>query len=525
MVGELRYTPMDEIVQIREHLRSSFNAGVAKPISFRKEQLLQLAYMLQDNTELFQEALKKDLGRPIFETRMTDVFGIIGEALYAYKNIDSWVKPEKPPFDVQWFAFSPTLYKEPKGVALIISPFNYPVGSFAPITGAIAAGCAVVLKPSEKTPASSQLLAELFPKYMNSDVYRVVNGSVEETTKKSVFLKIAVIFAMGSHSLHRFASRLRICARLSLVSNAGNGHVGRIIAAAAARHLTPVTLELGGKSPVIVDSNADFELAARRILWGKTLNAGQTCLAPDYLLIPRDAQATMVDAFRKEWKKFYGGDPRTSGSFSRICTDAHWERINGLLSHTKGDIAIGGDTDSSEKEIFGPILPIVPVPNVDAAIRYINSQCKQKTTLREHPLAIYVFSIDAKLRSYVREQTMSGSFLENDVILHGGSPALPFGGVGASGYGSHRGKFSFDAFTHFRSSFHSPKWIDYLLWMRFPPYTAKTLRKAQSSLMPPIPYPRPGETPPFNWKWWTMLACLFVLLAINQQRLIMLITG
>ncbi|KAF8579073.1 NAD-dependent aldehyde dehydrogenase [Ramaria rubella] len=504
MANELRYTPIDEIAQIHEHLRSSFRAGKAKSIAFRKEQLLQLAYMLQDNVALFQESLKKDLGRPVFESRMTDVFGVISEALYAYKNVDSWVKPEKPPFDVQWFAFSPVLHKEAKGVALIISPFNYPVGSITPITGAIAAGCAVVVKPSEKTPATSQLLAELFPRYMNSDLYRVLNGGVEETTE--------LLSLKWDHILYT-----------------GNGTVGRIIATAAARHLTPVTLELGGKSPVIVDSDADFELAARRILWGKTLNAGQTCLAPDYLLIPQDAQAKMVDAFKRESKKFFGDNARTSGSFSRICTDAHWERINGLLSNTKGNIAVGGDTDRAEKyiaptivqnvsfddslmteEIFGPILPIIPVPSVDAAIQYINEH--------DHPLAIYVFSNNDKLRSYVRERTLSGSFLENDTMLHGGSPVLPFGGVGASGYGSHRGKFSFDTFTHGRSSFHSPKWIDRIMRFRFPPYTETSLKTAQSYVMPPIPYPRPGDSKLINWKPWVLLATVLGLGTAYRQR-------
>ncbi|KAF8581488.1 aldehyde dehydrogenase [Ramaria rubella] len=516
MSSSLVYTPVGEIEQIRDTLRASFRAGKTKSIAFRKEQLLQLAYLFQDNIERFHDSLKKDLGRPVLETNLLDVSAIIGEALFVYKNVDKWVKPEKAPFDVTWFPFSPTIRKAPKGTVLIVTPFNYPLWCLTPIAGAIAAGCAVVVKPSEMTPATSQLLAELFPKYLDSSLYTIVNGAVEESTK--------LLSLQWDHIFYT-----------------GSGRVGRIIAAAAAKFVTPISLELGGKSPVVVDSNADFELAARRILWGKMMNSGQTCTAPDYLLIPQHAQVKLVEAFKKEWKKFYGDDARTSDSYARICAPSHWERIASLLSETNGEVVLGGETDRAEKyiaptivqnvafddslmrelvfphscfqassELFGPILAIVPVPDIKAAVDYVNS--------RDNPLALYIFSRDSKTREYVRENTLSGMVVENDVVLHGGSSVTPFGGVGASGYGSHKGKYSFDTFTHQRASFHSPKWIDLMMYIRFPPYTKKTLAKANSTVMPPIPYPRPGQKSS-SWKSWIVLAVTFGLIAASKERL------
>ncbi|KAF8585282.1 aldehyde dehydrogenase [Ramaria rubella] len=502
----LTYTPVDEIPQIREHLRASFRTGRAASIDYRKKQLLQLAYLFQDNIERFQEALQEDLGRPKLESNLFDLSVIINECVYAYKNIDSWTKPDKVAFNMNWFAFSPKVLKEPKGTVLIISPFNFPLYCLAPLSGAIAAGCAALLKPSELNPATSQLLADLFPKYMDNDMYKVVNGAVEETTK--------LLELQWDHILYT-----------------GSGRIGRIVATAAAKHLTPVTLELGGKCPAIVDENADFEIAARRLLWGKMTNAGQTCAAPDYIIIPQHVQHKFVAAIKKTWSKFYGSDPHTSNSFSRICTHNHWDRITGLLKDTQGDVILGGQTSRADKyiaptvvqnvsfndplmkeEIFGPILPIVPVHDVAAALDYINSH--------DHPLALYIFSKNAKLRDYVRRHTLSGSFLENDVLMNGGVSAVPFGGVGASGYGSHKGKYSFDMFTHSRAALRSPGWIDLLMGARFPPYTDETLKKLNATILPPIPYARPGAKEPLHWGRWVLLSLSLAVLAANHQRVL-----
>jgi len=441
-----------------------------------------------------------------------DISAIIGDAIYAYKNIDKWVKPEKAPFDLNYFAFSPTIYKEPKGVVLIISPFNYPIWCLGPITGAIAAGCAAVVKPSELTPATSQLLAELFPKYLDQDLYRIVNGAIDETTK--------ALSLPWDHILYT-----------------GSGRVGRIVATAAAKHLTPVTLELGGKSPVIVDSNVDFELTARRLLWGKSANCGQTCTAPDYVLIQADAQPKLIEALKKEYKRFFDDDPYKSNSYSRICAHSHWERINALLQETKGEVVIGGQTIKEEKyiaptvitsvtfddalmrdELFGPILPIITVPNHDVSLQYIKSH--------DTPLALYVFSKDSKFRAHIRKNTLSGSFLENDVILQGGSMTTPFGGVGPSGYGAHKGKYSFDTFVHHRPGFRSPRWIDSIaLSFRFPPYTAQNERKFARTMMSSIPYPDPDQpqAASFSWKPWLLVGAIVAFAAANKNKLMGLV--
>ncbi|KAF8531044.1 NAD-aldehyde dehydrogenase [Gautieria morchelliformis] len=505
-MASLVYTPVHDIPQIREHLRASFRRGRTDSVAYRKEQLLQLAYLFQDNVPRFQKALLADLGRPKIETNLFDLSIIISECMYAYKNIESWTKPEKVPFNINWFAFSPKVYKEPKGTVLIITPFNFPLYCLAPLTGAIAAGCAAVVKPSELTPATSALLTELFPKYLDNDLYRVVNGAVEETTK--------LLELQWDHILYT-----------------GGGRVGRVVATAAAIHLTPVTLELGGKCPAVVDSNADFDMAAKRILWGKMTNAGQTCVAPDYVLVPHHVQSKLVEAFKEHWFTFYGSDSHTSDSFSRICSENHWDRISGMLKNTQGDVILGGEMSKEDKfiaptvvtnvsftdslmkeEIFGPVLPIISVPDVDSALDYINSH--------DHPLALYAFSNDAKVCDYVRKRTLSGSFLANDLLLQANVSAVPFGGVGGSGYGSHKGKFSFDMFTHQRPVLRSPKWIDLLMSIRYPPYTDKSLKRANQAAMPKIPYPRPGESDSVNWMRWSVAAFTVVLVVANRHRVL-----
>ncbi|KAF8517607.1 aldehyde dehydrogenase [Hysterangium stoloniferum] len=486
-MSSLEYTSLEEIPKIREHLRASFRAGKALDVVYRKEQLLQLAYLIQDNTERLQDALYQDLGRPKHESNLFDLGVLLGECLYAYKHIERWLKPQSVPFNINWSAFSPRVYKQAKGTVLIITPFNFPLYCLAPITGAIAAGCSVVVKLSELTPSTSSLLAELFPKYLDPDMYRVVNGGIDENMK--------LLELQWDHS---------------------GGKVGKIVATAAAKHLTPVTLELGGKCPAIVDENADFEVAAKRLLWGKMVNAGQTCAAPDYILVVKGAEAKLIEALKKQHSNFYGTNPHTSSSFSRIISHGHWDRLSDVLKKTKGklpgQIITGGDRVREEKyiaptivqnvtaydslmqdEIFGPIFPIVSVPSIDTAVKYVNDH--------DHPLALYVFSKDAKVRGHVRKYTNSGAVVENDVMMHGSMPALPFGGVGPSGYGSHKGQHSFNTFVYQRPLLYSPNWLDLLLSIRFPPYTDATLKKINGVALPTIPYPRPGEKGGISWQW------------------------
>ncbi|KAL9710113.1 Hexadecenal dehydrogenase [Leucoagaricus gongylophorus] len=490
---ELRYTSLEEIEKIHANLRNGFCSGRSKIIEYRKYQLLQLAYMIQDNSQRFQDALAADLGRPSFESQFLEINGSIMEARNAWANVDKWAKPEKPSFSINFTPMRPVIYKEPKGVVLIMSPFNYPMWlTFSPLAGAIAAGNAVVIKPSESTPHVSSLLAELVSKYLDPELVAVVNGGIPETTR--------ILELPWDHILYT-----------------GNGRVGRIVSAAAAKYLTPVSLELGGKSPVFIDPNCDLETAAKRILWGKVVNAGQTCVAPDYVLVPKDFQDRFAGALQAVRDKFYPESVSTPGIYSRLITTQAFQRVKGLLDNTKGKIVFGGESNETTKfiaptlvkdvpfndslmseEIFGPILPIVPVKDVDEAIAFVNDN--------DHPLSLYVFSKDDAFKQKVFKRTQSGAAVANEVVIHPGIDGLPFGGTGPSGSGYHSGKYSFDMFTHLRSSLDAPSWIDWIIGWRFPPYTKRSYKGAARLLksLPPRPAgpPRTGAVNGAAKKWW-----------------------
>jgi aldehyde dehydrogenase (NAD+)/aldehyde dehydrogenase (NAD(P)+) len=502
---ELVYTPIEQIDKIHSDLKASFKNGKLKSVPYRKAQLLQLAYLVHDNIQRFQEALASDLGRPKVESNFLEINPTISECKQAYDSVSKWAKPESPAFSVNFFAFRPVIRKEAKGTVLIISPFNYPLWlSFVPLAGAIAAGNTVVLKPSEISTAVSSLITELIPQYIDHDVVRVVNGAVPETTK--------LLELHWDHILYT-----------------GGNAVGRIVSAAAAKHLTPVSLELGGKSPVVVDPACDLKTTARRLLWGKTVNAGQTCTSPDYVLVPKDFQDKLVDALKETYDTFYPEGPAKSDSFSRLVSPRHFARVKGLLDNTKGTIAIGGVADADKnyiaptivkdvrsddslmrEEIFGPILPIVPVDDVDEAIEFINA--------RDHPLALYVFSSDAAFKSKVFDNTQSGAAVANECIIHTGADGLPFGGIGQSGSGYHTGKFSFDMFTHLRASIDSPSWFDIVVSGRFPPYNSSKERSLNKVTFPSLP-PRASKRPGTNVKWWgSALFTLALAVAVLTKR-------
>ncbi|KAJ2928248.1 hypothetical protein H1R20_g8864, partial [Candolleomyces eurysporus] len=516
-MAELAYTPVDEIPKIHAELRAGFNSGKLKSIEYRKYQLLQLAYLVQENADRIEKALHSDLGRPAIESRLTaeilsiEINTTIGDALTAYENVEKWAKPEKPPFHLNWTLMKPTIYKEAKGVVVIISPFNYPVWlTLGILAGSIAAGNCTVLKPAESTPATSSLFAELVPKYLDNDLVRVINGAVPETTK--------ILELPWDHILYT-----------------GSGRVAKIVSAAAAKHLTPVTLELGGKSPVIIDPNCDLESAASRILWGKVVNAGQTCVAPDYILVPRSFQDTFVDALKKKYQEFYPGaeGPKKDDAYARIVTKQAWGRIKGLLDGTKGTVVIGGEVDEQGKyiaptivkdvpgddslmseEIFGPLLPIVPVEDIDEAIRYVNAH--------DHPLALYVFTKDDAVKKKVLTSTQSGAFSAGEVLIHPGVEGLPFGGIGPSGSGYHTGKYTFDTFTHFRAALDSPSWLDKILGFRYPPYSDKKLKATDrfKRKLPAKPTGPPTSlTTTSSWrKWWVFALAIAIAAGLTKRR-------
>jgi len=510
MSSNLIFTPLDEIPKIRSAAQKCFKSGKARSIPYRKEQLLHLGYMFQDNSELFQQALASDLGRPATESIFLELDVISGQILNAYQNVEKWTKPDGVPFDVNFFFMGPKILKEPKGTVLIIGPFNFPIlCNIRPLIGAISAGCSAVIKPSELAPATSALFAELIPRYLDPELYYVVNGGVPETTK--------LLELQWDHIMYT-----------------GNGHVGRIVAAAAAKHLTPVTLELGGKSPVIIDPNTDLALAAKRLLWGKAANAGQTCLAPDYILCPPSAQDELIAGFQAASNTFYPTSEDARTSMSRIVAPYHFDRLKNLLDSTSGTIVVGGETDKADlwiaptvvksvkeddvlmqNEIFGPILPIILIKDVDSAIEFINA--------RDHPLALYVFSDNPKFKSKVVENTLSGSIIMNDTLLQAAIDELPIGGVGASGYGSYGGKNGFDTFSHRRPYMDIPRWLDIILKSRYAPYTPQKLKMMRAMGQKKMPLPRPGTLARIGWfgrwkKWLVIWLVIAVMAKLKVTR-------
>ncbi|KDQ07572.1 hypothetical protein BOTBODRAFT_59883 [Botryobasidium botryosum FD-172 SS1] len=484
MASKLAFTPLEDIPKIRDGARAGFKTGRARSIAYRKEQLLQLGYMFQENTERFTEALASDLGRPVQETYGFELDPISGFIKKGYQSVEKWAKPEGIPFDFNFFLTKPKIVKEPKGTVLIIGPFNFPIlCTIRPLIGAIAAGCAAVLKPSELIPKTSSLFAELVPQYLDPELYKVVNGGVPEATKL-----------------------------LELQWDHRNANVGKIVATAAAKHLTPTTLELGGKNPAIIDPKTDLALAARRILWGKVSNAGQICVAPDYIVCPPSAQDELIAGFKAAYKAFYPRPEDTRTSMSRIVAPHHHDRLQKLLDNTSGTIVVGGNTDKAdlwveptvvrdvqtddvlmEHEIFGPILPIVPMEDLESAINFVNS--------RDHPLALYVFTNDSTFKSKVASNTLSGGIVINDVLLQGAN-------------GSYGGKAGFETFTHRRPYMDVPGWLDMLLKPRYAPYTPKKLKTLRALGKTNMPRPCPGaDTESFGWKKWLGIGILFAIFA------------
>jgi len=439
-----------------DHVRATFRTGHTTPLAWRRHQLEQMKKMLEDNEERFIEALRVDLGKPTVEGFVTDIAFVLGEIESMLKNLKKWNKTERVSSPIVTQPSKSRRIPQPLGVVLVIAPWNYPVQLLlVPAAGAIAAGNAVVMKPSEVSGATSAVLAELLPQYMDQSAITVVEGGVVETTE-----------LLAQQFDHIFYT--------------GNGTVGRIVMTAAAKHLTPVTLELGGKSPVVVDKSANISVAARRIAWGKWLNAGQTCIAPDYILVDNSVKAKLIDGIADAIKDFYGDDPKTSDSYGRIVSDRHFTRLNTLMSG--GTVAVGGDTDSTQRyisptvldnvdlssqlmneEIFGPLLPVIGVDSVDNAITHINSN--------PHPLALYVFAENKNAISHVVDSTTAGGVTVNGTLMHITNPNLPFGGVGESGMGAYHGKSGVRIFQHMKPVLTRSTKIDPTL--AYPPYTAR----------------------------------------------------
>lgn len=438
-----------------QRLRSSYASGLTRPLSWRLQQLNQLAQLINDHEHTLLAALATDLGKSAAEGWLTELGFLKSDIKHTIKHLPRWNKPKRVSQPLLAAPGRSYLHPEPLGVVLIIGAWNYPIQLLlSPLVAALAAGNCAVVKPSELAPATATELARLLPDYLDSAAVQVVTGGAD-------------------------VAQQLLAERFDHIMYTGGGRVGKIVMKAAAEYLTPVTLELGGKSPAVVLADADLAVTARRIAWGKWINAGQTCIAPDYVLVDERVHDALLDQLRIAIHAFYGDDAENASDYGRIVNDQHCQRLIDYMSD--GTVAIGGRSDKAlryieptvltnvstdsklmQDEIFGPLLPIIKVPHVAAAIDFINA--------REKPLALYGFSKSARSLQQLTEQTHAGNQCNNDTLMFMLNPELPFGGVGPSGMGRYHGKFGFDTFSHHKAVMVRPFWSDPSF--RYPPYTS-----------------------------------------------------
>jgi len=443
-----------------EAMRAPVSRGETRPLAWRLQQLERLGAFLEAVREEMAAALEADLGKPTVEASF-EWIAVHQELRLARRRLRRWLRPRRVPLPAWTLPGRAELRAEPLGCVLILAPWNYPFSlCLQPLVSALAAGNAAVLKPSEHAPATAALMARRLREHFPAEVLEVVQGDGE----------------VAAQLLEQ---------RFDHIFFTGGGRVGRLVMAAAARHLTPVTLELGGKSPAIVLPGADPDITARRLCWGKGINAGQTCVAPDHLLLAPGVGDLLMPQLAAAIRGFYGEEPLRSPDLGRIVNIAAYERLETLLSEARrsGRVLLGGASDPQrrrieptvirvkdperdplmQEELFGPLLPVVEVAGLEEALERIRRG--------PSPLAIYLFGGDAAARRRVLESTSSGSVVFNDVILQAGIAQLPFGGVGASGMGSYHGETGFRTFSHIRPVVHRSLWPD--LPFRYPPYAGK----------------------------------------------------
>ncbi|KAG7484095.1 hypothetical protein MATL_G00045370 [Megalops atlanticus] len=469
--------------QAVETAKKAFLTGRSKPLEYRIAQLKSLQRFIVERQKDINAALKKDLNKSELGTPLYETLGLEGEILLAVNKLAEWAAPRPVEKNLLTLSDQVFIQPEPLGVVLIIGAWNYPWAvTIQPLIGAIAAGNAAVVKPSEVSAHTSKVMEELLPLYLDKEMYPVVTGGVPETQEL-------------------------LRQRFDHIFYTGNSTVGKLVMEAASRHLTPVTLELGGKSPCYIDKDCDLSIACRRITWGKFTNCGQTCIAPDYILCEPSIQDRVIEEIRKSIKEFYTEDPKTCEDYSRIINQRHFKRVMAMMADST--TAVGGDHDESQcyiaptvlrdvkpdakvmqEEIFGPLLPILTVSGVDEAIRFIND--------REKPLALYVFSPDNKLIKRVIAETSSGGVLANDCLVHYSVSALPFGGVGNSGMGCYHGKHSFDQLSHLRGCLIKSLGMEGVNNMRYPPHTAKKLDWARFFILKQVDLGRVGRLALFS---------------------------
>ena len=437
--------------KLTEAQKQFFETGRTRDLAFRICQLQLLADAMRKNETVLGEALKKDLGKSAFESYATEIGFVLADIRYTIQNLQKWSAPKRVRTPLYLFPGKSKIQKEPYGSVLILGPYNYPVQLLAePLVGAIAAGNCAVLKPSELTPHVSEAMYQIVHSTFKEEYIACVEGGVE-VNQELLSQKFDYIFFTGSE------------------------RVGRIVMKAAAENLTPVTLELGGKSPVII------EKTAKRIAWGKLMNAGQTCVAPDYVLVDESRKQQFLTEMKTAFSHLYGKEIKKNPDFGRIVNERHMERLQKILEQDAKYLFCGGEADtlqryiepaildlgkdqnaaSMQEELFGPILPVLSYHKLEDAVRFVNKRAK--------PLALYLFTKKRSAEKFVLERVSSGGVCVNDTISHLINPDLPFGGVGASGMGQYHGKYSFDTFTHEKSVFYKP--ADWNLPVCYPPFT------------------------------------------------------
>jgi acyl-CoA reductase-like NAD-dependent aldehyde dehydrogenase len=445
--------------------RIFFASGRTKRIEFRTEMLSRLREAILHTEEDILEALRKDLGRSKVDGYLTEIHHCLAEISFALKNLKKWMRAKRVGGSKLFPLSRGFIVSEPLGICLIISPWNYPFSlAILPLIASMAAGNCAVIKPSEISRNTEKVISEMISKYFDQKYISVFCGGAE-ISKELLQERFDYMFFTGGET------------------------VGKIVMKAAADNVTPVTLELGGKSPCIVGENCDIEKTARRITWGKFLNAGQTCVAPDYLLVQRNVRERLVASIQECILEFYGKDPKDSGDYGRIINENHFDRLSELLA--EGEVVVGGETNREElyiyptlitdvseeeqvmkDEIFGPILPVLEFGDVSEAVDFVNRRPK--------PLALYVFSRDRNFQQKVISETSSGGVCINDTVVHLSSPKLPFGGVGNSGFGKYHGKAGFDTFSNQKGVLHQTLLFD--VPRRFPPTDERNLRIFRSIL-------------------------------------------
>ena len=443
----------DQINKIFNQQKELFSTQVNKPYSFRLNALKDLRAQILNYETRIIKAMQADMAKPETEAAGGEIWYVLAEIDYTLKHLKSWMRPKRKRTPLLHFRATSRIYAEPFGQVLIFGPWNYPFHLlFSPLVGALAAGNTAIIKPSELAPNTAKVIEEMVNEHFDPGLIRVVNGEVE-TAEMLLSLPFDYIFFTGSP------------------------RVGKLVMKAASEHLTPVTLELGGKSPAIVDASADLEVAAKRIAWGKFFNAGQTCIAPDYVLVEKSVHSRLISSLKENIRLFYGENPQNSPDYGRVINLQHFNRLQELINKDK--VVHGGQSDADAlyiaptildpvsledavmgEEIFGPILPILAYDKLDDAMK----------TIKQHPnpLALYLFTCDKKLEEKIISEVPFGGGCINDTFSHVFNEEIPFGGRGTSGMGAYHGKHTFDTFTHYKSIIHRKNWPD--LNLRYPPY-------------------------------------------------------